>query len=245
MEHSDIPSVIGHLLEELSWSGRKIREVRGGGKGMENVLTAEVLQALDFLPRTAFLGAVLRATHGGAPVLKDALLAEAECAAVTILPGSMDLFGEAKPQVVQPDAVISTPRVYCLVEAKGLGQSSFQACQLARELALAHQDAAVRMPALVLILKSPPPIRVRNRGRFEIQEAIKADLAEVVNDDARREIIRSQIAETVLWITWSEIASAVDESLRVFKIDDASAYACVRRLADTLLTAINWHGGKI
>jgi hypothetical protein len=135
--------------------------------------------------------------------------------------------------------------VYCLVEAKGLGQSSFQAYQLARELALTHQDAAGRMPALVLILKSPPPIHVRNRGRFEIQEAIKADLTEVVNDDARREIIRSQIAETILWITWSEIASAVDESLRVFKIDDASAYACVRRLADTLLTAINWHGGKI
>jgi hypothetical protein len=95
----------------------------------------------------------------------------------------MNLFDQAKPpKVVQPDAVISTTRAYCLVEAKGLGQSSFQPYQLAQELALAYQDAADRIPALVLILKSPPLIRVRNRGCFEIQEAIKADLAEVVSD---------------------------------------------------------------
>ena len=100
MEHSDIPSAIGHLLEELSWSGRKIKEIRGGGRGIENVLTAEVLQALDFLPRTAFLGAVLRETHGGATLLKDTLLAEIEQASVTVLPGSMDLVDQTIPQKV-------------------------------------------------------------------------------------------------------------------------------------------------
>jgi hypothetical protein len=245
MEHSDIPSVIGHLLEELSWSGRKIKEVRGGGRGIENVLTAEVLQALDFLPRTAFLGAALRTAHAGSSLLKETLLAEVEHAALTVLPGSMDLFDQVKPpRVVQPDVVISTARAYCLVEAKGLGQSSFQACQLARELALAHQDAAGKMPALILILKTPPPIRIRGQGCFEIQAAIEANLIQVVSDDVRRKLICSQIAETVLWITWSEIASAVSGSLQDFKTDVPSTHACVARLAGALLSAIRWHGGK-
>jgi len=67
----------------------------------------------------------------------------------------------------------------------------------------------------------------------------------VVSDEVKREFMYSQIAETVLWITWSEMAFAVDESLRGFKTDDASTYASIRRLADTLLNAIKWHGEKI
>jgi hypothetical protein len=57
-------SVLGRLLEELSWEGSSIRRYRHGGRGYDNVLTAEVLLALDFLPRQAFLGAVLRVAHG-------------------------------------------------------------------------------------------------------------------------------------------------------------------------------------
>ena len=44
------------LLDELSWEGNAWK-YREGGLGLENVLTAEVFQALDFLPREAFLGA--------------------------------------------------------------------------------------------------------------------------------------------------------------------------------------------
>ena len=44
-------SVLGRLLEELSWAGNTIRNYREGGRGYENVLTAEALQGLDFLPR--------------------------------------------------------------------------------------------------------------------------------------------------------------------------------------------------
>lgn len=57
-------SVIGRLLEELSWEGPKIRRYRNGGRGIENVLTAEVLLSLSYLPRTPFLGGVLSAAHG-------------------------------------------------------------------------------------------------------------------------------------------------------------------------------------
>lgn len=57
-------SALGRLLEELSWVGSSIRGYRSGGRGYENVLTAEVLGALDFMPRSAFLGAVIAAAHG-------------------------------------------------------------------------------------------------------------------------------------------------------------------------------------
>ncbi|HEV8555564.1 MAG TPA: hypothetical protein VGR06_04100 [Actinophytocola sp.] len=59
--------MVGRLLEELSWEGPRVRQYRFGGRGLENVLTAEVLTALDFLPRRGFLGAVLAAAHGADP----------------------------------------------------------------------------------------------------------------------------------------------------------------------------------
>jgi hypothetical protein len=40
-------SVLGRLLEEISWEGASVRRYRDGGRGHENVLTAEVLTALD------------------------------------------------------------------------------------------------------------------------------------------------------------------------------------------------------
>ena len=53
------PSITGRLLEEISWEGNA-RRYRRGGQGRENVLTAEVFQILDFLPRDRFLGEVIR-----------------------------------------------------------------------------------------------------------------------------------------------------------------------------------------
>jgi len=58
------PSPIGRLLEEISWEGNA-RKYRQGGKGFENVLTAEVFQALDFLPRSSFLGRIIATLEGG------------------------------------------------------------------------------------------------------------------------------------------------------------------------------------
>ncbi len=136
-----IPSIIGRLLEELSWTGSLITKYRGGGRGFENVLSTEVLQALDFLPRTAFLGSV--ALHDGAAASRQALRDEAEQADFLVLPGEMWLQAEDIPKVqIQPDAIISTPHVYCLVEAKRIRSSSFQPRQLAREFVMAAASIA-------------------------------------------------------------------------------------------------------
>jgi len=52
--HTVKHSFVGRLLEEISYEGKKVRVYRDGGLGRENVLTTEVFQALDFMPRTLF-----------------------------------------------------------------------------------------------------------------------------------------------------------------------------------------------
>ena len=54
----------------------------------ENVLTVEVFQTLDFLPRTDFLGSVLRAAHGAKDV-RDRLIADIENTTIEMLVGDI------------------------------------------------------------------------------------------------------------------------------------------------------------
>jgi hypothetical protein len=156
-----IPSIIGRLLEELSSTGKQIVSYRGGGRGFENVLSAEVLQALYFLPGSTFLAAFVGALHDGSPGNRTAFEAEAEQADSCSARRTDYLQAATIPKVqVQPDAIITTPRVYCLIEAKRIRVSSFQPHQLARELLLAHQLAGEQRPMLILLLSEPPPVRM-------------------------------------------------------------------------------------
>ena len=105
------PSSIGRLLEEVSWEGNA-RTYRGGGLGRENVLTAEVFSAMDFLPREAFLGEIIRQTRGGSATPRDALVHAIENAAVTVLPGDVppaDSQADSGIWRVQPDVLIESP----------------------------------------------------------------------------------------------------------------------------------------
>lgn len=56
-------SIIGSLLSKISWEGSKVTRYRNGGQGLENVLTTEVFQILYFLPRTFFLGEIIKNLH--------------------------------------------------------------------------------------------------------------------------------------------------------------------------------------
>ena len=129
-------SVVGRLLEELSWVGVTIRNYRNGGRGYENVLTAEALQALDFLPRASFLGAVLGAAHG-ADLARAKLISEIEEATFTLLPGNRALIPSGDrhqtQMPVQPDGIMESLNTYTILEAKRIRSSSFQPEQLARE----------------------------------------------------------------------------------------------------------------
>ena len=92
----------GRLLQELSWEGPKIRNLRAGGLGYENVLTAEALSGLDFLPRRSFLGSVLRAAHGGDSGRSWALN-DVEELEITLLPDEVVLAPSSPNRlIVQP-----------------------------------------------------------------------------------------------------------------------------------------------
>ena len=115
MDHLANSSVIGRLLEEISWEGRNVRAYRDGGRGRENVLTAEVLWPQSCLPRAAFLAEVLRHAPGADAVRMQAARRWKE-AKVTLLPEQIELGPDRL--VVQPDATVISPTTYVLVEAK-------------------------------------------------------------------------------------------------------------------------------
>src|SRR5690606_17380405 len=80
-------SVVRRLLAEVSWE--KASRYHNGGLGFENVLTVEVPQGLDFLPRRHFFGTVVQAIRGlGSEVdtVKEKLVHEAEYGVFRLLP---------------------------------------------------------------------------------------------------------------------------------------------------------------
>lgn len=241
-------SVIGRLLEELSWAGRTIRDYRMGGAGYENVLVAETMIALDFLPRAAFLGAVIAAATG-APATRAKVVAEIELAELLTLPPETKLRPTAttyqEQVVVQPDASLIGPNTYTLIEAKRIKQGSFQEEQLARELVTVTREAKGRQPLLLLIIPAPPPVLVSKLGRVEIEDAIGARLevvlARVDHPDAAAEELIANLNETVAWVTWEQLATSVEHAHRSFQTDDPSIAGSIDRLCSFIGDAVQRH----
>lgn len=232
-------SPVGRLLEEISWEGNA-RPYRHGGRGWENVLTTEVLTLLDLLPREAFLGAVLVAAHGADQIRRDAA-AEAEAMTVSVLPGDVhgvQADGTPTPWSVQPDVRMESWRAAVWVEAKRIRPASFQPHQLARTLHALLTNIDQQVPLLVLVLGTPPPIRVARVGTLDIPEAVEHSLASF---DDQQDLLATGAREAVAWITWAELASAVRHAVARLDVPDPSATASVRRMADGVDRAIAWH----
>jgi hypothetical protein len=240
-------SVLGRLLQELSWVGAQIRDFHDGGLGFENVLTAEALTALDFLPRTDFLGAVLEAAHGAAAARTKAV-AEIEQAEVTLFPEQLVLRPNAPTNqklVVQPDGSVISTGSYVMIEAKRIRASTFQPEQLAREYVALMRDAQGRTPLLLLILGSEPPVAVRGHGHLEIAEAISLHLSSVLerteDHDLDEASLGESVPEVVSWITWQELGRVVTKQRGIFCSDNPSVNATVSRLADSLTNSVARH----
>jgi hypothetical protein len=217
--------------------------MRRGGRNQENVLTTEVLQALDWLPRSAFLGAVMARLHGTIDSPNGALQRSAEHLSFSVLPGWYYLNSTLGTKIeVQPDALLQSESVLVMVEAKRFGPAYFTTHQLAREFLLAHQIAGDRTPLLLLIIDKGPNVLVKLRGRCPIEHAIVESLPALVPP---QEIAtwRSRIPATVAWITWNEIAEVLQGSLRAYKTSDPSHRASVERLAGHAAGIIQWHAG--
>lgn len=227
-------SAIRRLLDELSWEGNA-RKYHDGGLGLENVLTAEVFQALDFLPRQAFLAQVL-AGASGAPLWQAGT--DIEQAVVDILPG--DLTHPELRLRAQPDVCIDLPSAFVFVEAKRLRASSFQPDQLAKELILAVAHARGRRPVLLLVLGAPPPVRVKRRGPQAIEDAVRLG-QEIISVRHGRLVEIPDPSETVAWTTWADIGAQVAAALEAYANPDLSTYNAVTRVAMTVSDALRVH----
>lgn len=233
--------VIRRLLAEVSWEGRLTRFYHDGGRGRENVLSAEVLQALDFLPRTAFLGEVI-GDATGADTAREAVITEIEDLVLDFLPGDVGL----EPRV-QPDALLTGASTFTLVEAKGPKAPAFNPDQLSREYGVLLREAAGRTPLMLLILGSPPPVRVKKRaGLHDLRDALVWELRhrEHDGDDPHREEQIAAVDATIAWTTWDRIRSVIDRVRSGLTGEDPSTAAAVRRLAESIPAAVTWHATR-
>jgi hypothetical protein len=226
-------SAIRQLLDEISWEGTATT-YRSGGLGKENVLTTEVFQALDFLPRGHFLGPVLDSIQGQS--LRAArLAATVEQMSVSILPGDLTA-GEFGVRV-QPDVLLTSDSHFVLVEAKAIRRSSFQVEQLAREVLVTQARREGRYGVVLLVLGAPPPVLVKGLGRVAIDDAVREGLQRI----AARTSVLPEIDVDVLWTTWSSIADLARQRVDSFANPDPSVTASVHRLGHNLLAAIEAH----
>ncbi|MFK0005110.1 hypothetical protein [Paenarthrobacter sp. NPDC090522] len=231
-------------MQEISWESAPA--YREGGRGRENVLSAEVLMALDYLPRTAFLGQIFR-TARGADKSRNAFIDHIESAVMDFLPGDLPLVPESGPLkqlYVQPDAVLTTENSFVLIEAKRIRRSAFQPQQLAREYVAALAHSQGRSP-LILLLGAEPPLQVKGRGRLSLEEAIRVELRNVLyqsgGDDDDYELLINAIPDVFCWITWDEVAAVVSEQAAAFASLESSVNATVQRLAGSITKALTWH----
>ena len=224
-----------------------MRAYREGGLGRENVLTAEVFTALDFLPRAAFLGAVI-ATAQGADRARDQVVSDIEEAVLTVLPDEVHLppDGQASgnPLVVQPDAIMTTAMTYVLVEAKRIRRSSFQREQLAREYVAVMQEAAARTPLLLLILGAPPPVAVEGLGRMSIEDVILSQLTPVLARAGTQLDIGSLeggVSQVVAWTTWHQLDEVVKAQEASLHHADATMAGTISRLVRSISESVARH----
>ena len=246
-KHDD--SILNHLLREMSWEGRKIKAFREGGHGFENVLTAEAFQAIDFLPRTQFFGQILLHAHGG-DAGRTKLASEAEDCEIELLPGDIYRQTETESQdqdvSVQPDGLIESTSVFCVLEAKRIKRSQFQADQLSKEYLIVKRECKDRTPLLLLILPKPPPVLVEGHGRLGIAAAIRLCLDEVYNNSDKQRLTMEEliagIDDCYAWITWDEMAQVVSEQAKTFEGKSGSLERSIVRLSNSFLDAVKRHG---
>jgi hypothetical protein len=225
------------LLDELSWEGNA-KKYRGGGHRLENVLTTEVFGMLDLLPRPWFLARVIRAAHG-ADEAREAAAADADVAAVEVLHGDLQptwLSGNPTGWRIQPDILLDAPSSLTYVEAKAARGGRFSAVQVSRCLQTTLHGAGDRSPLLLLVLGSPPPLPVVGHGRLGLSEALECGLDAVPPVDAER--LRLAADVTIAWITWQQIASAVEGGLSELPALNPMVRAGIDRTAQRLRTAI-------
>ena len=250
---NDYRSPLARVLSGVSWEGRKVNsKYRDGGRGVEEVLTAEVFQALEFLPRYPFIEEVAKnITRLAADQSPFIEVDEVESATFEVSPGgALSLWPSAETHQqrieVQFDALITTNRSKIYVEAKRIGRSSFQEEQLARTFLIALRESDKRLGKVLLILADPPPVLIKKQGRKSIEDGILDNFEDVYlkTEGINRSVeeVQSKIRSTVAYITWQDISNAVETAHARYKNTDSSTASAVERICQSLIQSIRWHG---
>lgn len=242
-------SIIGSLLCDISWSGKTVNKYRKAGKGYENVLTAEVFQIIDFLPRTFFLGEIINNLHSKNSEVLKRLSAEVEELCMNLFPGNHYLKTNPKSHQsgisVQPDGLFETPSIYGLLELKRIKSGSFQPLQLAREFYLVTRDAKEKIPFMILVIAKEPPVPVQSNGKVDLIPYIQKTLPEVYQSADSHHLSLSQLQDMVedhiSWITWSEIKTIITNLKEKHQSNNTSIDASITRLCNALIRAIDFH----
>jgi hypothetical protein len=245
-----VRSPLGRLLVHISWEYSVNKGYREGGRGVENVLTAEIVQALDALPREYFLAELVKRCHGGADETRARLVGQAEEAELVFLPGSTylrpSLQSHSASIGVSPDVFIDSSAVYAFVEVKRAREPvAFQAEQLARQYVTVCRDAGAKRPLLLLVLPREPPVPVQGQGRKSIRAAIADDLAGVLSKFEAPvidgESLSRGIEDIVAWITWPEVRSLFAQQVDGLSCELPSVRRAMTRVATGAVAAIDWH----
>ncbi len=244
-------TAIGRLMEVLSWYGKSIRLLRGHGQGIEDVLTTEVIQALDLLPRSYFLARVLEECAGPAGNARTMLVDAAEALRVEAHADRYYLNPSQKTHqaavAVDPDAVLESTEVIAFVEAKRIAKgAAFQPEQLARQYFVLTREARGRAACLLLLLGTEPPVKVRGTpGRVDPVEAIRETLPAVYHESEQHpltlEALLDEVEGHLLWTTWEMVEGVVASAIKDFSSRSKSVDASVARVARPILGCVERH----
>lgn len=245
-------TIAERLIKELAGEGGRIGLYAEGGIHIENVVSALVLQGLDFLPRSEFLGAIVANAVGGSSDAKYLFRSQAEKASILFQPN----FGfrvnkhNHHRETVTPDALIETDDVFLVVEAKRAKQSQFKEEQLARQYVTTIREAKQKdkKPLLVLMIGQGPEVKVEKAtGKRHFKQDIREKLPAVlqkVDSAYDQDTISEMIDDIVAWTTWADVLRTVENQLDMFD-KTASGYGTIERLANFTMDVIQRHLGQV
>lgn len=102
-----------------------------------------------------------------------------------------------------------------------------------------------RLPLILLILGTAPPITVRGFGSSSIPDAIAHGLPKLAArgavDDTAIPGLMANVDSVIAWTTWTELAACVVDAAGTFKAGSRSADGTIARLAGDLTNAVAWH----
>lgn len=146
---------------------------------------------------------------------------------------------------VQPDTLLITSSVYALIEVKRIKRGSFQKEQLAREFYLVIREAKDKIPLLILVLPSEPPISVAGEGRVDPVEYNKQTLPKVFSEsDSHQhslEELLSMVSNHIAWITWDEVYDIINKQNTNYQALNKSEKLSINRLCEAIFDAIQRH----